>query len=98
MRRIRYQVACSLDGYIAGPNDEHDWIVMDPDIEFKSLFDQFDTLLMGRRTYEKAGGGFPGMNVLVFSRTLRAQDHPRVTVVSNQEKETGRASNDLNDG
>ena len=25
MRKIRYQVACSLDGYIAGPNDEHDW-------------------------------------------------------------------------
>ena len=32
MRKIRYPVACSLDGYIAGPNDEHDWIVMDPDI------------------------------------------------------------------
>jgi hypothetical protein len=26
MRRIRYSVAMSLDGYIAGPNGEYDWI------------------------------------------------------------------------
>jgi dihydrofolate reductase len=32
MRRIRYQVAMSLDGYIAGPNGEFDWIVKDPEI------------------------------------------------------------------
>jgi hypothetical protein len=31
MRRIRYQVATSLDGYIAGPKGEADWIIMDPD-------------------------------------------------------------------
>ena len=38
MRRIVYSVAMSLDGYIAGPNGEYDWIVMDPDIDFKALF------------------------------------------------------------
>ena len=41
MRRLRYQVATSLDGYIAGPNGEADWIVMDPDIDFDELFAQF---------------------------------------------------------
>ena len=30
MRKIRYAVAMSLDGYIAGPNGEFDRIVMDP--------------------------------------------------------------------
>lgn len=30
MRQLRYSVAMSLDGYIAGPNGEVDWIVMDP--------------------------------------------------------------------
>jgi hypothetical protein len=37
----------SLDGYIAGPNGEFDWIVADPEIEFGVLFRQFDTLLGG---------------------------------------------------
>ena len=52
MRRVRYQVACSLDGYIAGPNDEFDWIIPEPSFDFEALHEQFDTLLMGRRTYE----------------------------------------------
>jgi dihydrofolate reductase len=56
MRRVRYVVAMSLDGYIAGPNGEADWIIMDPDIDFRSLFEQFDTFLLGRRTFEAMGG------------------------------------------
>jgi hypothetical protein len=35
-RRVRYQVAMSLDGFIAGPNGEADWIIMDPEIDFKA--------------------------------------------------------------
>lgn len=87
MRRIRYQVACSLDGYIAGPGGEYDWIVMDPEIDFEALFAEFDTLLMGRRTYEVTGG-FPGKQVYVFSRSLRQEDHPEVTIVSDRVEET----------
>lgn len=87
MRRIRYQVACSLDGYIAGPNDEHDWIVMDPDIDFAALFAEYDTFLMGRRTFEVAGGMLPsGGNVIVYSRTLRPEDHPDVTILPAPDK------------
>lgn len=82
MRRIRYQVACSLDGYIAGPGGEYDWIVSDPELDFEAIFAEFDTALMGRRTYEATGGDLQGMEVLVFSRTLRPEDHPGVTIVS----------------
>ena len=66
MRRVRYSVAVSLDGYIAGPKGEYDWIVMDPDIDFGALFKEFDTVLTGRKSYEAArkqggGGAMPGM-------------------------------------
>ena len=44
----RYGVAISLDGFIAGPNDEADWIVMDPEVDFEEFNIQFDTILMGR--------------------------------------------------
>src|SRR6267142_9464 len=86
MRRVRYQVAMSLDGYIAGPKGEADWIIMDPEIDFGALFAQFDTFLMGRRTFAAAGaaGGFAtggGARTFVFSRTLRPEDHPRVMIV-----------------
>ena len=54
MRNIRYVVAASLDGYIAGSNGEADWILMDPDVNFAELWAQFDTLLMGRKTYDAA--------------------------------------------
>jgi dihydrofolate reductase len=85
MRRIRYQVACSLDGYIADVNGEAGWIVNEPGIDFEELWDQFDTLLMGRLTYEgmvKVEGGFGDKKVFVFSRTLKQEEHPRVTIVS----------------
>ena len=49
---LRYQVAVSLDGFIAGPNGEYDWIVMDPSIDFAALYKEFDTAVMGRKTYE----------------------------------------------
>ncbi len=83
MRRIRYGVAASLDGYIAGPNGEFDWIPMDPDIDFAELMAQFDVYLMGRRTYElvASSGQAGAMNAWVFSRTLREKDHPGVTIV-----------------
>jgi dihydrofolate reductase len=83
VRRIRYQVACSLDGFIAGPNGEIDWIVTDPEIDFGEIFAQFDTLLMGRRTYEELpedGGAFEGMEMIVCSTTLRPEDHLGVTI------------------
>ena len=86
-RRLRYQVAVSLDGFIAGPSGEYDWIVMDPSIDFGALFKQFDTLVMGRKTYELliAQGGHgaqPGVDVVVFSRTLPAATHPGVRIVN----------------
>jgi dihydrofolate reductase len=85
MRQVVYSVAMSLDGYIAGPRGEADWIVMDPDIDFNAMFARFDAILMGRKTYEttrttQGGGSMPGIDSYVFSRTLRQEDCRGVTV------------------
>jgi dihydrofolate reductase len=86
-RRLRYQVAVSLDGFIAGPKGEMDWIVMDPAIDFEALFKEYDTAVMGRKTYEvmMAGGGsgaLPGLEVVVFSRSLPPSNRPGVRIVN----------------
>jgi dihydrofolate reductase len=84
--RIRYSVAMSLDGYIAGPKGEADWIIMDPDIDFAALFAQFDTFLVGRRAFEAMAGaegpGLSGGKTFVFSRSLQPSDHPGVSIVA----------------
>jgi dihydrofolate reductase len=81
----------SLDGFIAGVNGEYDWIVMDPTIDFAAVFQEFDTLLMGRRTFEAArrgqGATMPGMQTVVCSRSLRANDYPDIIVVTDASKE-----------
>ena len=86
MRRVRYNVAASLDGYIAGPDGEFDWIPNDPAVDFAALFAKVDTVLLGRRSYEltREHGGAPwapGTRIYVFSRALRPADHPGVTIV-----------------
>jgi dihydrofolate reductase len=92
MRLVRYGGAMSLDGYIAGPNGEYDWIVMDPEIDFAGIMAQFDTFLIGRKTFEAMirmgtdGKPTPGIQNIVFSRTLRPSDYPHVTVSADAER------------
>lgn len=91
-RRLRYQVAVSLDGFIAGPSGEYDWIVMDPAIDFAALFREFDTAVMGRKTYEvlSAQGGYgtpPGLDVFVFSRSLRQATPAGIRIVNDDPRE-----------
>jgi dihydrofolate reductase len=86
MRRVLYRVAASLDGYIAGPRGELDWIVHDPAVDFAKIYESVDTVLLGRRTYElTCQPGAPpwpqGWQIYVFSRTLSPEDHPGVTIV-----------------
>jgi len=92
MRRVRYQVAMSLDGYIAGPKGEYDWIIADPEIDFAAFFAEFDTLLIGRKTFDvmvAAGQAtMPGKKMFVFSRTLRQSDYPHVTIVAEKAAKT----------
>ena len=92
MRHVIYGGAMSLDGYIAGPNGECDWIVMDPEIDFAGMNARFDTFLIGRKTFEamvQMGSDIqpaPGIQNIVFSRTLKPSDHPHLTISADAER------------
>ncbi|MFN8061102.1 MAG: dihydrofolate reductase family protein [Vicinamibacterales bacterium] len=86
MRRVVYGGAMSLDGFIAGPNGEHDWILRDPDIDFAGMMAQYDTFLIGRKTFETMrrmsanAPPTPGITKIVCSRTLTSSDVADVTL------------------
>ena len=83
MRQLRYSVAASLDGYIAGPNGEFDWIVIDPEIDFAAMYAGFSGLVMGRRSYDvfvATGGAVgPALPTYVYSRDLPQGERDGVT-------------------
>lgn len=97
MRRVRYSVAMSLDGFIADRDGGYDWIVEESEIDFGAYLAKIDTLIMGRGTYEimlEAPGGldvYSAMDVYVVSTTLAPGDHPDVTIIGSDVIEAVRA-------
>ena len=95
MRRVRYNCAMSLDGYIADADDGFDWIDIDPDIDFVELSAQFDTYLIGRRTFEVVGEpelpAAAKAQFYVFSESLRQRDYENVCIVGEDGAELVRS-------
>lgn len=90
MRTVTYGAACSVDGFIAGPDEAMDWLTSSKDAQriMAEYWTTIDTMLLGRRTFEyalKAGGGgggrFEGMTTYLFSRTLTASPDPSAILV-----------------
>ncbi len=79
-------IASSLDGFIAGPRGEIDWLFHDADYGYRSFFASIDTVLMGRKTYDLSRSfgdwPYPKKTVFVFSRKKQAPD-PRVLFAKN---------------
>jgi len=95
MRRLRYSVAATLDGFIADPDGGYDWIVMDESIDFASIFTEFDTFVMGRKTWDVSAQTafvqmFGGKDVIVFSTTMKTPPLPGVSIVSTSPADTVR--------
>src|SRR5262249_38883468 len=83
MRRVRYGVGMSLDGFIADVDDATGWMTGDPGYDSKPFLESVDTVLVGRRSYEvmlrHGVRAYPGLPTYVFSRTLKAAEYPEVT-------------------
>jgi dihydrofolate reductase len=58
MKKVHLYIACSLDGFIAGPNGEIDWLPETPgeDYGYSEFIQTIDTTLMGGETYRFVAG------------------------------------------
>ncbi|KAL5371219.1 hypothetical protein DPSP01_014415 [Paraphaeosphaeria sporulosa] len=72
MRQLRYNIAITLDGYIASLNHSTSWIIEDSSIDFTTLYSEFSTFIMGRKTYE---------TMLCFGDLNPLKDYPREAIV-----------------
>jgi dihydrofolate reductase len=87
MPRVHVFVGASLDGFIAGPNDELDWLGggegETPD-SFGPFFATIGCVLMGRRTYDIvdgfASGAWPYGDTPLLVATKRALSTKRTSV------------------
>ena len=91
MRIVTYGAACSLDGFIAGPRAEMDWLHFSKDVQdiIAAYWKTIDVVLMGRKTWSHAaeqgdgGAGSSGkIKTYVFSRTMRQSPAPNVELVT----------------
>jgi dihydrofolate reductase len=85
MRRIRYGVGMSLNGFIADHHGQTGFLIADPTYDPAPFFASIDTVIMGRLTYEGAVRhgmrAYAGLRNYVVSRTLAAADYPEVTIL-----------------
>ncbi len=86
MRRILYFVACSLDGYIAGSDDDISWLFTEGDYGYQEFYDSIDTTLTGRITYDLILNfeefPYPGKKNYVFTREKSGLTYPEAETVS----------------
>ena len=86
MKKVVLNIATSLDGFIAGPNGEIDWLFTDGDYGLSDFFKTIDSTLIGNKTYQlmlKMGeNGYSGMTNYVFTRKPTESKSDNVIFVS----------------
>lgn len=86
MRQVKLYIACSLDGYIARPNGDLDWLIHDTtDYGYNEFYDTIDTTISGYNTYEitKSFPEFPytGKENIVFTKRHINEKHPHIKFI-----------------
>lgn len=78
MRKIILFIATSLDGYIARQDGDVNWLFTDQDYGYNAFYNNVDTIIMGRKTYEQVllFGEFPYRDKVcyVFSENLHGRN------------------------
>jgi len=99
MRKLKLQMQMSLDGYVARPNGELDWMTWDQDDKLKqfidSLIDSSDTILLGRKMtdgfvnhWENVVNNKPDSPD--FSLAKKMVDTPKIVFTKTLDKVTGK--------
>jgi dihydrofolate reductase len=90
MRKVVLFIASSLDGYIARPSGDIDWLFTDQDYGYSEFFASVDTVLLGRKTYEQVltFGEYPyqGVKSYVFTKNPLFQAEKNVELVTEDTK------------
>ncbi|HJR73747.1 MAG TPA: dihydrofolate reductase family protein [Luteimonas sp.] len=88
MRKLKYHVSASLDGYVLEPqHGVEKWARADDSIRYQEFLHAYGIVLMGRNTYEahlRAGVAdpYPDLMSYVFSRSLRPAANSPVEVIA----------------
>lgn len=97
MRKLVYYVATSLDGFIAHEDGSWEGFVPEGDHvdDYLASLERFDTVLMGRKTYEVGVNmgktdPYPTMESYVFSTSMKESPDERVTLLSGGAPELAR--------
>lgn len=91
MRKLTYDVAVSLDGFICRPDGNiGDFVPDGPHVDdYRARLEAYDTVVMGRRTYEfgyafglvPGKRAYPHMDHYVISSTLRFEHEHELKIV-----------------
>jgi dihydrofolate reductase len=78
MRPVILFSAMSLDGFIAGPQGEIDWLFQDADYGYAAFYDRIGTMLMGRKTFDFVNSLTPyphsDRENIVFTRSPKSSE------------------------
>jgi len=84
-RKVIIYIACSVDGYIAGPNDDLGFLSIveqeGEDYGYAAFIENIDTMIVGRKTFDKVqamGLQYPpaGKELYVITRSPRPASGP----------------------